>query len=369
MRKIKILLCLACVASMAAAVSAPGSALASETLKWTYHTAPLTESAKVGFNGNLGFATVVGSVECAVHLDATLKPGHEGTVDNLSLKNSDCEGSGAYSGCDVLVESSVMNEPYTLSATKEALTISGNIFISRIYSIAKSCGVEEDEIFFSSIKATPDDPEKISELTLSGEGQVNAFGLELEAEAFGTLEPEEPKAYGIRSFKDWTSKLHWGYQGSSITKSKVVEISGTLGAPVETMWTPRSDCAVQGKATLEAGTGRAYVTELETGYCSNSGFFEPCDEVEGVDIELGALEAVTSKKLHVRDLSMQWQYQGAPAECQLSVTGIDMNATLEPGSTTTKSVVAGEYEIQPLNAVTEDSVLNLTLSPRVEMLE
>lgn len=181
---IKKMMLLATTAIAAMAFAVPAGASASGMF---YHNgAELKGTANVNFSGGIAFFTGLGGIECVGHAEAELKTS-SGSVKSLVITTSTCKGFGAFAGCKVIGDEPTT--PWALTPTANVIDLQGVVIHNEFEEIAggPGCGAEFATINFENVTLTPNDKTKIGSVTVSGEGIVEVFGLELEAEALGAL--------------------------------------------------------------------------------------------------------------------------------------------------------------------------------------
>lgn len=152
--------------AIAAVFAVPAGASAAE---WTKEGKPLTEAETIELDGTMRIAPSPTTwFQCEVHATATLKPGSEGTMTTMTTPDlSACSGGGGYSQCHAYAEM-----PKSLRGTAPiTATTSGTFTIPTNYF---HMGWELDCASHwwwwnpNPLTATPDDPNAMSSISLSG---------------------------------------------------------------------------------------------------------------------------------------------------------------------------------------------------------
>lgn len=193
MKKIMLLVT---AAAAVAAFAVPASASASGMF---YHEGkPFEGSTEVKFTGWLAFDTAVGGMRCDVHPVAHINT-NGGTITTFGITTETCVGSGLLEPCTL--ENDALDETPTLTPTATTIDIL-NVDLTNTYG-GEECPLEGSRITFGRGAAgpavgTPNNPNAISTLTISGTGKVHTALGELNALATGELEvTNKPGTYSI----------------------------------------------------------------------------------------------------------------------------------------------------------------------------
>lgn len=162
--------------------------------QWTVKHPPLTGSAETSFSGTVTLQNFLGSFDCGVDADTTLEAPSGGSLDGLSLDSCEPEPNGFWGSCEV-TNTSTEGLPAGLQAGSEEIGIEGGVVLELVFDA--QCEVERVAFELGDLTATPDNPAEIGELAFSGEAVLHMLGIEFSADAWGTLEADEPGEYGI----------------------------------------------------------------------------------------------------------------------------------------------------------------------------
>ncbi|HWM62954.1 MAG TPA: S8 family serine peptidase [Solirubrobacterales bacterium] len=165
------------------------------------------EPAQTGFAGTIEFAvdeyegTEFGALACEIDADLTLEPGDSGSIDQLEVES--CVGTSGLleelsAACDPY-EAEAMLLPWEIEAKADAIEVLPGPPFS-VSSENEECILSQTYFDPESLTLTPAEPESISTMEISGEGQAQFMdlgGVEVDMEVSGTLEMDQPGLYGI----------------------------------------------------------------------------------------------------------------------------------------------------------------------------
>lgn len=153
----------------------------------------ISPGGQMEFSGEVGFNTLGSTIECETQATANSE-GEATSVTKFDVSSEDCTLTGEYESCELQTVGAVSSLPWDVQVNSEDLMIED----AKIgYTLNESCpGGWLVIANFPELTATPDDPEAIGSLVLSGEGILElAIGTyqeygehELPMEAIGTLE-------------------------------------------------------------------------------------------------------------------------------------------------------------------------------------
>jgi hypothetical protein len=194
MEMIKKTMLLAMAAAALVAFMAPAGASAEGMF---FHEGnPIEEPIEEEFSGSFGFASGLGGISCGTHPVVEIDT-NGGTVLDLGITTSTCIGSGAFAGCTIT--SHKMDEPLpTLTPTASTIDINGLVVT---YTYGGSCplsGTSATHTFKSPLVATPNNPEAISTLSLSGVVTIDSALGALSVTASGAFEAANPETVGLK---------------------------------------------------------------------------------------------------------------------------------------------------------------------------
>lgn len=136
--------------------------------------------------GPISFSSLGGGIQCEGDAKITVN-GQVVRVSSLTITTTTCVGSGGLAGCTVTGDS-VTNIPWTIDVDATLLTITGvTIHNTLSPTTGKTCSPKTLKIEFAVVKATPDSTTAIHSVSISGEGAAFIEGVEVEAEAHGSL--------------------------------------------------------------------------------------------------------------------------------------------------------------------------------------
>lgn len=197
MIKKTLLLAVAAVAAMALAVPALASA------SWTHEHEPITSQKTVTFAGNAQFvaAGLGAGFNCTnTHADVDLLPGETGEITSFEATEAEskCDPVGLFStlGCKI---SSVTSEnlPWVVHIINEEKLLITNVKITNhlVPGLCTSIIGTQTIVLEGNVTATPDDPDEVHSVELSGE-LTSSLGENVTVS--GTLNASPSGTYGIR---------------------------------------------------------------------------------------------------------------------------------------------------------------------------
>lgn len=138
--------------------------------------------------GTWGFGGLGGRVECVVHAKITVN-GLVVRVVKFETTTATCVGSGGLAGCTV-TNDAPKNLPWTVDPDPGGvLTITGfTISLTLSPTVGKTCAPKNLEFSVPHLFWAVDNSKSIHSGSLSGEGSELIEGVEVEAEASGSLE-------------------------------------------------------------------------------------------------------------------------------------------------------------------------------------
>ncbi len=177
------------LASMALALGAfaiPASASAAE---WTDEGATLEAAANVTFSGTAQFDTGTAGVHCpTVVAKATLQPGSTGTIN--SFEGVGCKGIKGLNGASATTTATGL--PWVIHANDNGTITITDVHIDN--ALTPSPPFPPSATIFGDVTATPNNPEEISSVALSGKVETTAG----EADVSGSLNASPAGRYGIK---------------------------------------------------------------------------------------------------------------------------------------------------------------------------
>ncbi|HEX6603028.1 MAG TPA: hypothetical protein VF030_10340, partial [Solirubrobacterales bacterium] len=169
------------IASMALALVAVAAPVASAS--WLHDHKPLEENAEVEFSGAANFAIPgVAGAEATIHVGVELEAGTT-TATVTSFEATNCKGTGGLAGttCTTVAE----GLPWTAHiASNNTIEITTVRLHNRYWAGPHTGTPVATTILHGDIRATPDNAETISSVTLSN---INALANNTPATVGGTL--------------------------------------------------------------------------------------------------------------------------------------------------------------------------------------
>ncbi len=195
------------VLAMAVGIVAAFALPASASAEWKHKGQPLQENKTLSLTGKVKKqAGATGGYECEITTSWILKPGTTGTVEKWEIDpdgggtpTNECQGSGALAACQFhnSVTEGLPWELHTTAGPPAQITIT--TAATTITSTGGFCPFQQIITTPGTIHATPDDPNAMKTVTLSGSVPGHIGGSQVQTLYSGTLHVEPPDAgtYGI----------------------------------------------------------------------------------------------------------------------------------------------------------------------------
>ncbi len=197
----KTLVALAMITGAVAALAVPASASAS----WLHHATPIQQNVQLGLTGQTRFQGGLGGVECQVTSSLQLLVGQ--TVGKIATyafhptsDTTNCKGLGGLAFCQ-LHNTTPQNLPWTLHPAEiegqDQLRIT-NVSVTG-QATGGFCPIKKTTLTGSTVIGTPNQPNTVSSMQLSGKAQVdiettNGTTDQETATVGGTMNIESPNA-------------------------------------------------------------------------------------------------------------------------------------------------------------------------------
>ncbi|HWM63899.1 MAG TPA: hypothetical protein VNP96_07925 [Solirubrobacterales bacterium] len=170
------------------ALAIPASASATD--EWTHEGNPLEGHVEIKATGPASFQIPgIASYECEAHLIYTISDAGVTTVTKYEFTTDKCKGGGLLAKCK-LKEEKITNLPWPAHVMGGGFVITDTTIDYTFEVKPGECEIEEIKLSFKKVENQPDNPEEISDVSISGVAENGAI-------ASGTQEITPSGTYGV----------------------------------------------------------------------------------------------------------------------------------------------------------------------------
>ncbi len=159
------------VLAMAVGIVAAMALPATSSANWLHHKTPITENKAIGFTGSAAFTSSLGGVTCQVTSEAQFIAGQTtGEIETFDVdpqdETTDCKGTGLLSPCQIHNVSPQQGLNWTMHTVNNQILITTQSLQSTL--TGAFCGVKSINLTAGTVTGTPNQPETVTTVTLSG---------------------------------------------------------------------------------------------------------------------------------------------------------------------------------------------------------